>query len=57
MVFQTANPSGSSVVAGANNLQWYFSQVKGTMDDEVSERNKGYKVSFNFGLIFNFTSS
>ena len=36
----SATSSGSTAGAsGGNELQWYFSQVKGTMDEDVAERN------------------
>nr|CAB3265106.1 serine/threonine-protein phosphatase 2A 55 kDa regulatory subunit B alpha isoform-like [Phallusia mammillata] len=38
--------SGSSA-AGNDELQWHFSQVKGTMDDEVSEPDIISTVEFN----------
>lgn len=36
-----------STVASANEVQWYFSQVKGTMEDEVNDADIISTVEFN----------
>lgn len=45
-----ASSSGSAAAGGGsgNELQWYFSQVKGTMDEDVSEPDIISTVEFNY---------
>lgn len=40
LLFTFAASSSGPQGGGGNDLQWYFSQVKGTMDEDVSERKQ-----------------
>ena len=43
--------SGLGIVSGSSDIQWCFSQVKGTLDDDVTEGKTEYPATSTFEVV------